>query len=294
MKIAAILTVIFIIGAAIITPQVLYKVDETELAIVTRFGQPVRPSREGMRLIEPGIHVKTPFIETVTYFDRRLLVFDAPPDSLLTKDKKRLIIDVYARGRIVEPLRFFRTMRTEEQARSRAIDIISSELRREVASENQAEIITKERDQVMESVLEASAPKLLEFGIEVVDVRIKRADFPDEIAESVYARMQAERKRKADRERAEGAEADAEIRADVDKQATIILAEAERDAQILRGEGEAEAAKLFAEALERDPEFYGFQRKLETYAKSLSNNTTLVLPADNDLFEWLQGTSLDH
>ena len=293
MKIAAILTVIFIIGAAIIAPQVFYKVDETELAIVTRFGQPVRPSREGMRLIEPGIHIKTPFIETVTYFDRRLLVFDAPPDSLLTKDKKRLIIDVYARGRIVEPLRFFRTMRTEEQARSRAIDIISSELRREVASENQAEIITKERDKVMTNVLEASVPKLLEFGIEVVDVRIKRADFPSEIAESVYARMQAERKRKADRERAEGAEADAEIRADVDKQATIILAEAERDAQILRGEGEAEAAKLFAEALERDPEFYGFQRKLETYAKSLSNNTTLVLPADNDLFEWLQGAGLD-
>lgn len=293
MKIAAILTVILIIGAAIVAPQVFYKVDETELAIVTRFGQPVRPSREGMRLIEPGLHVKTPFIETVTYFDRRLLVFDAPPDSLLTKDKKRLIIDVYARGRIVEPLRFFRTMRTEEQARSRAIDIISSELRREVASDNQAEIITKEREQVMDNVLEASIPKLLEFGIEVVDVRIKRADFPDEIAESVYARMQAERKRKADRERAEGAEADAEIRADVDKQATIILAEAERDAQILRGEGEAEAAKLFAEALEQDPEFYSFQRKLETYSKSLSNNTTLVLPADNDLFEWLQGTGLD-
>ena len=246
-----------------------------------------------MRLIEPGLHVKTPFIETVTYFDRRLLVFDAPPDSLLTKDKKRLIIDVYARGKIVEPLRFFRTMRTEEQARSRAIDIISSELRREVASENQAEIITKERDKVMNNVLEASSPKLLEFGIEVVDVRIKRADFPDEIAESVYARMQAERKRKADRERAEGAEADAEIRADVDKQATIILAEAERDAQILRGQGEAEAARLFAAALEQDPEFYSFQRKLETYSKSLSNNTTLVLPADNDLFEWLQGAGLD-
>jgi len=294
MKILAILTIILIIGAVIVGPQIFYKVDETQLAIVTRFGQPVRPAVEGEPLIEPGLHVKSPFIETVTYFDRRLLVFDAPPDSLLTKDKKRLIVDVYARGKIVDPLRFFRTMRTEDQARSRAIDIISSELRREVASNNQADIITIAREQVMENVLIASAPKLLEFGIEIMDVRVKRADFPEEIAESVYARMQAERKRKADRERAQGAEADAEIRADVDKLSTIILAEAERDAQILRGEGEAEAARIFAEALGQDPEFYSFQRKLETYTKILSDNTTLVLPTDSDLFRFLQGAGLDY
>ena len=289
MKITAIVTIVLIIAAIIIGPQLFYKVDETQLAIVTRFGQPVRPAREGRPLIEPGLHVKAPFVETVTYFEKRLLIFDAPPDSLLTKDKKRLIIDVYARGRIVKPLLFFRTMRTEEQARSRAVDIISSELRREVASVNQAEIITTEREKLMNNVLKASAPKLLEFGIEVLDVRIKRADFPDEIAESVYARMQAERKRKADRERAQGAEADAEIRASVDRQVTIILAEAERDANISRGEGEAEAARIFAAALEQDPWFYSFQRKLEAYTRSLSANTTLVLPADSDLFEFLQG-----
>lgn len=283
MKLLAGLLVLLVVVAGVLGPQTLFIVDETQLAIVTRFGDP-RNS-----ITSPGIYIKTPFIDTVRYFDKRILVFDAPPDSLLTADKRRLEIDVYARGRIVDPLRFFRTVNTESLAASRSIDIIASELRREIALDTQLEVISETREQIMLRVRDSVAPKLAEFGIETIDVRIKRADFPDTVAESVYARMQAERKRIADRERAEGAERDAEVRANVDRQAAIIRAEAERDANIIRGEGEAEAVRIFAEALGQDPEFYAFQRSLEAYKTFLSeNSTTVVLPADSSLFQFLQ------
>lgn len=283
MKLLAGLLVLLVVVAGVLGPQTLFIVDETQLAIVTRFGDP-RNS-----ITSPGIYIKTPFIDTVRYFDKRILVFDAPPDSLLTEDKRRLEIDVYARGKIVEPLRFFRTVNTESLAASRAIDIIASELRREIALDTQLDVIREAREPIMLRVRDSVAPKLAEFGIETIDVRIKRADFPDTVAESVYARMQAERKRIADRERAEGAERDAEVRANVDRQAAIIRAEAERDANIIRGEGEAEAVRIFAESLGQDPEFYAFQRSLEAYKTFLSeNSTTVVLPADSSLFQFLQ------
>ncbi len=286
MKFFAGLLVLITLLSAIFVPQTLFVVDETQLAIVTRFGEP----RNSIH--SPGLYVKTPFIDTVRYFDKRILIFDAPPDSLLTEDKKRLVIDVYARARIIDPLLFFKSVNTESQATSRAIDIIASELRREIALDTQTEVIRETREEIMNRVRDSVEPKLLEFGIETVDVRIKRADFPDTIAESVYARMQAERKRIADRERAEGAERDAEVRANVDRQAAIIRAEAERDAQIIRGEGEAEAVRIFAESLGQDPEFYAFQRSLQAYKSFLpESGTTVVLPADSSLFQFLQTPS---
>ena len=283
MKFLAGLVVLIAILGAILVPQTLYIVDETELAIVTRFGEP-RSS-----ITSPGLYVKTPFIDTVRYFEKRILIFDAPPDSLLTEDKRRLVIDVYARARIVDPLLFFRTVQTESQATSRAVDIITSELRREIALDTQIEVIQETREEIMNRVRDSVAPKLEEFGIQTIDVRIKRADFPETVAESVYARMQAERKRIADRERAQGAERDAEVRANVDRQAAIIRAEAERDAQIIRGQGEAEAVRIFAESLGEDPEFYAFQRSLQAYKNFLpESGTTVVLPADSSLFQFLQ------
>ena len=283
MKLLAGLLVLLVVAAGVLGPQTLFIVDETQLAIVTRFGDP-RNS-----ITSPGIYIKTPFIDTVRYFDKRILVFDAPPDSLLTEDKRRLEIDVYARGKIVDPLRFFRTVNTESLAASRAIDIIASELRREIALDTQIDVIREEREPIMLRVRDSVAPKLAEFGIETIDVRIKRADFPDTVAESVYARMQAERKRIADRERAEGAQRDAEVRADVDRQTAIIRADAEREANIIRGDGEAEAVRIFAESLGQDPEFYAFQRSLEAYKTFLSeSSTTVVLPADSSLFRFLQ------
>ena len=282
MKFVAVLLVVGALVAGILGPQVFFVVDEKQVAIVTRFGEIQQEVKN------PGLYAKTPFVDSVTYFEKRLLIFDAPPDSLLTKDKKRLIIDVYARGRIVNPRLFRETVRTESQAASRAVDIISSEMRAEIAGDNQAEIITTSREPIMARIRENSMPKLAEFGIELVDVRIKRADFPPEIAESVYARMQAERKRKADKERAEGAEIDATVRADVDKQATIIVANAEKTANITRGEGEAQAVQIFADAIGSDLDFYSFQRSLEAYQNIFAEKSTIVVPADSDLFQFLQ------
>jgi len=282
MRVIIVAIVAIAILAVIIGPQVFYVVDETQLAVVTRFGE-IRTDKKS-----PGLYVKTPFVENVTYFDKRLLIFDALPDSLLTADKKRLIIDVYARARIIDSRKFFERITTEERAASSVVPIIASELRREIALDEQLEIIKTSREPIMNRVRDQSTPKLAEFGIEVIDVRIKRADFPEEIANSVYARMQAERKRIADRERAEGAEADLKKRAEVDRTAVEIRSEAQKEADIVRGEGEAEAIKLYADALEQDPAFYTFQRSLEAYKKVLSQNTTVVLPADSDLFQFLQ------
>tara|TARA_B100001179_G_C18596712_1_gene407659 strand:+ start:1183 stop:2352 length:1170 start_codon:yes stop_codon:yes gene_type:complete len=285
MRSLIIILIAAIVVAAIILPQIFFVVDEKKVAIVTRFGEIQREVKS------PGLNVKAPFLDNVTYFEKRLLNFDAPPDSLLTKDKKRLIIDVYARGRIVNPTLFRERLGDEVTAAARAAEIVTSELRREIASHDQSEIITTQRDLMLSNVLASVRPKLAEFGIDVIDVRIKRADFPGEIAESVYSRMQAERKRKADKERAEGAEIDAQVRADADRKATIILANAERDSSIIRGCGEAQATAVFAQALEQDPDFYTFQRSLESFKAILAQGTTVVLPLSGfgQLFEEMRG-----
>ena len=286
MRFLATLLITLLVLSAIILPQVLVVVDETELAIITRLGDPQRSIRSA------GLYVKAPLIDSVTKFEKRLLIFDAPAESLLTSDKKRLIIDVYARGRITDPLLFFQTVRSVTQARSRVIDIVASELRREIAKDLQLDVIKTKREEIENSVRDGVRPIINELGIDVVDVRIKRADFPQAIAGSVYERMKAERKRIADRERAEGAEADLEKRAKVDREAVEIRSGARKEADIIRGEAEAEAIAIFAEALEQDPDFYRFLRSLDAYALFLGDNTTVVLPADSDLFEFLQSPSI--
>ena len=282
MRFLATLLITLLVLSAIILPQVLVVVDETELAIITRLGDPQRSIRSA------GLYVKAPLIDSVTKFEKRLLIFDAPAESLLTSDKKRLIIDVYARGRVTDPLLFFQTVRSVTQARSRVIDIVASELRREIAKDLQLDIISLKREAVENAVRDGVRPIINELGIDIVDVRIKRADFPQAIAGSVYERMKAERKRIADKERAEGAEADLEKRAKVDREAVEIRSGARKEADIIRGEAEAEAIAIFAEALEQDPEFYAFLRSLDAYAMFLGNNTTVVLPASSDLFKFLQ------
>ena len=265
------LLIIIIIAASILVPQTFFKVDETETAIVTRFGEIIGSSK-----MSPGLYMKTPFIDSVTYFDKRLLVFDAPPDSLLTKDKKNLEIDVYARGKITDPKVFYATLRTEVSGYNRVVDIVSSELRREIANDEQSEIISISREAIMNRVRDAVTPKLKEFGIELIDVRIKRADFPDAVADSVHKRMIAERERIANRERAEGAEYDLERRANADRTAIEIRTAAQRDAEIIKGCAEADSIKIYAGALEEDPEFYSFQRSLEAYKEYLASNTTII------------------
>ena len=286
MRFLATLLITLLVLSAIVLPQVLVVVDETELAIVTRLGDPQRSIRRA------GLYVKAPLVDSVTKFEKRLLIFDAPAESLLTSDKKRLVIDVYARGRIIDPLLFFQTVRSVTQARSRVIDIVASELRREIASDEQVEIIKTKREQIENDVRDAVRPLIAELGIDVVDVRIKRADFPQAIAGSVYERMKAERKRIADRERAQGAEADLQKRAEVDREAIEIRSEAQKQADIIRGEAEAESIAIYAAALEQDPEFYRFLRSLDAYAEFLGDNATVVLPAGSDLFDFLQSPAI--
>ena len=285
MRLLAGLLVLGALVAGIVGPQVFFVVDETQAAIITRFGEPRKS------LDRPGLYAKTPFVETVTYFDKRRTLFDAPAEGLLTSDKKRLVIDVYAIGRVEDPLVFFQKVRTAQGAVNASLPIIAAGLRAEIAQDEQSQIIRTSREEIMGKVTAAAVNPLEEFGITVVDVRIKRADFPSEVQTSIYDRMRAERKRIADGFRAEGEQRSLEIRADVDRQATIIAAEAERDANITRGEGEAEAIIIFADALEQGPEFYAFTRSLQAYKVFLTEGTTLVLPAESDLFRFLQTPS---
>ena len=285
MKRVLILLALLILASFIFIPQVFYKVDETNQAIVLRFGAVKTTSKS------PGLYIKAPFIDQVIYFDKRLLIFDAPPESILTDDKKRLIVDVYARAHITDPVTFYKTLTSEALGKAQAIDILSSELRTEFAKDQQAEIVTTKRNEIMEQIKSNMDSKYANFGLTLLDVRIKRADFPDAIQESVYTRMRSERKRKADKERAEGAKIDLEVRADVDKKAAIIKAEAKRDAEKIKGEGDAESILILATAMEKDPEFYNFQRTLQAYRIFIDSQTTLVLPAESELFQFLEDPS---
>ena len=281
MRVIAVLIPIIVIATGVLGPQIFFVVDETQAAIVTRFGDPIA------QYTQPGLKSKAPFVDNVQYFDKRRTLFDAEPDSFLTSDKKRLLIDAYAIGRIVDPLKFFTTVRTAAGADRRGKDIVISDLKIEIAADLQIDVVRENREAIMHKVTETVGPKLKEFGVQVVDVRLKRADFPPQIANSVYANMEAERKRIANAERAEGAKQDLQKRAEVDRLATIIRAEAQRDADILQGEGEAEAIRIFAEALQEDPEFYAFQRSLEAIKVYLPNDAAFYGSPEN-FGQWFQ------
>jgi len=265
-----------------VVPQAAYIVAEWEQAIVTRFGQPIRTVRE------PGLYFKVPIAHTVARFDKRILATDAVPGEYVTSDKKRLLVEHISRWSIADPLQFFRTMRDERGAVARLNDIVSGRLRQEIAKEDFKSIIREKRAAIMEVVAAATREAAASFGIQVVDVRIRRADLPPEVQASVFARMQAERHRIGLRYRAEGEEKAREIRATADKEREIILARAYADSQRLRGEGDAQATAVTGRAFGQDPAFYAFQRRLETYERIFANGTTIVLRPDSDLLRYLE------
>jgi membrane protease subunit HflC len=273
--------VALVVVALFVGLQSMFVVDEGELAIVTQFGEFKRT------VSNPGLYFKTPFAQTVTRMERRVMGSDTPPAEYLTLDKKRLVADPVTRWRILDPLVYFKTVHDETGAKARLDDIINSELRRELASRDFGDIIGNERDPMMQRVAASVREQTKEFGIEIVDVRIKRADLPKEVQESVYARMRAERDRVAKQYRSEGEEEAAKIRADTDKDKTILLAKAYETSQKARGQGDAESIKIYAQAYGKSPEFYAFMRSLDTYEKSLDENTTLVLSTGSDLFQYL-------
>jgi membrane protease subunit HflC len=260
----------------------IFIVDETEQVVVLQFGKPVRI------ITEPGLHMKVPFpIQEKNVFDNRLLEYDSPPEEILSKDKKSLIVDNYVRWKIVDPLQFLKTVQAIPTALSRMDDIVYSELRRELGTHDMVEIITENREELMEKVTVASNRSTRDYGIEVVDVRIRRVDLPSQNEESIYARMDAERKRQANKFRSEGEEEAQKIRATTDRDKTIILADAYKQAERIRGEGDAKAVEVYADAYSADPKFYEFVRTLDAYKKIIDDKTMLVLPSDSRLFKLL-------
>jgi len=271
--------------AALLVPQVCFVVDETDQVIITQFGEYKRTVKE------PGLHVRAPGIQTVNRFEKRTLSSDAAPAEYLTLDKKRVVVDHVTRWRIADPLTFFKTVRDVFSARARLDDIVFSELRRAIAEREFADIISSKREEVMELVADSAARQATQFGIEVVDVRVQRADLPPEVQQSVFARMVAERERIAKRYRSEGEEEAAKIRAETDKQRTIILAQAYEESQKLRGSGDAQATRIAAEAFGQDVEFYRFLRSLEAYETMLVENGELILSSDAELLRYLNSPS---
>ncbi len=262
----------------------IYTVDETEQAIILEFGKPM-----GETISSPGLHFKLPW-RSVIKFENRILEYDVEPQAIITKDKKKLEVDNYARWRIADPLLFYRSVRTLNGALSRIDPIVYSELRVELGKHELSEIVDKRRVKIMETVSDKTEEKLAEYGIEIIDVRIKRADLSKENERAVFDRMRAERQRKAKQYRSEGEEKALEIRAETDKEKTIILATAYKESQILRGEGDAKAVEIYANAFKSDPKFYEFIRTLEAYEKVVDKKSTLILSTDSDLFKLLKGT----
>ena len=258
-----------------------FTVEEGQQAIVLQLGRPI----SGVK--QPGLHWKTPFIQQVRYFDKRVLEYDASARPIITKDKKTLVVDNFAKWQIINPLKYLQTVRTEEGAQARLDDIIYSELRVDLARKDLVDIVSKDRSLIMEQVTERADEKARDYGIRIADVRIKRADLPPENEKAVFGRMQAERQRIARQYRSEGQEQALKIRAETDKEKTILLADAYQKEQQIRGQGDARAVTIYAEAFEKDPEFYGFLRTLEAYKKSLNTGTTLLLPPQSEFLEHL-------
>lgn len=285
---------IAVVALLVFVSQSVFVVDSTEVAVVTRLGE-FQNSH-----ISPGLKFKTPFVEAVRKFDNRLQRFDIPPANFITLDKKNLVIDAYARYRITDPLLFLQNLFDLNAAGPKVGDIVNSELKKEVASDNQSDIITEKRQEVMARVLVASqiiantsGQGGTSLGIEIIDVRIKRADFPLSIAESVFARMNAERSRVANQERAEGERTKLTVESNADREVVEILSAANRESLEIRGLAEGRAVEIFAEALERDPEFFRFLRSLEAYEAFLTENDTIVLDSDAPIFDFLASPTLE-
>lgn len=273
----AALIVLFLLGA-----WPFFVVDVTQTAIVIQLGKPVRT------ITEPGLRLKVPFIQNVVYFDKRLLDYDAASQDVITTDKKSLLIDNFAKWRIKDPLKVYEAFQTQQAALARLDDIIYSELRVELGRHTLTEIISKTRADIMSLVTTRANEKAAAYGIEVEDVRVKRADLPEQNEKAVFMRMQAEREQEAKRYRSEGAEEAQKIRSGAEKEREIILAEAYKTSQGLMGGGDAQAFKTYAKAYRQNPDFFEFMRTMEAYKKALDKETTLVLSPDSEFFRFLK------
>ena len=277
------IAVVVVIGLCIGTWNLAtFRVPQWEQAVVLQLGDPVRTVRE------PGLYFKLPFIQSVMFFDKRLLDYDAAPKELLTRDKQQLVVDNYTRWRIVDPLQFYRAVRDEAGAQSRLDDIVYSNLRENFGRQTLNEIVSVRRGGLMAEIAKKSDQRAREYGIQVVDVRIKRADLPEKNEQNVFSRMRTERERLAKKYRAEGEEESNKIRSQSDKQVQVLLAQSVKQSEILRGQGDAEAVRIFAEAYGKDEEFFEFVRTLEAYRRVVPGNMTVVLSPQSKFFSLLK------
>lgn len=279
-----IVLVVVVVAALIVANAVFFTVREDQQVVVTRFGKPVRVVKAA------GLYERAPFVDQLTYFDKRLLEYDSNPTEIITQDKKTLVVDNFTRWRIIDPLKFLRTVRDERGAQSRIDDIVYSELRLELGRKDLIEIVARERAELMESVTQASDRKAREYGIQILDVRLKRTDLPTENLKSIYERMRAERHRIARQYRSEGKEEAQKIRAGTDRERDVLLADAYEKEQKIKGGGDAQSIEITAKAFGQDSDFYAFMKSLDVYRKALKNKTTLVLPPDSEFLRFLYGS----
>jgi len=275
----ALLVVLFVLA-----DSSLFTVSQNEQVLVTQFGQPVRVVRD------PGLQAKTPFIQTVITFDKRLLSIELPGDQVTLGDQRRLVVDSFTLYRIMDPLLYYQSVGPlEDGIRGRLNSIVSAALRDVLADNKLLDVLSAKRDQIMATIRDRVNAQMKGFGVAIQDVRIRRADLPEENTKAILARMQSERQRIAAQARAEGAEASARIRADAERERTVLLAEARATSDKLRGEGEAEATKISAKAYSQDVDFYNAWRTLQAYRDTFESGASrLVLTPDNDFLRYLR------
>lgn len=268
-------------AAAVATYLTLFTVQQTQQALVLEFGKPKR------QIKDPGLHYKIPFIQNVEYFDKRILGIDTASQEVIASDKKRLVVDAFARYRIINPLKFFQTVRDQRIANSRLGAILEASLRRVLGAASFQSVVRDRRDELMRTILGQVNQESAEFGVEIVDVRIKRVDLPEANMQAIYRRMQTERQREAAEFRAEGEGASRRIRGTADRQVTVIKADATGESERIRGDGDAERNRIYAEAYSQDPGFFGFYRSMKAYEAALkSGDTRLLLSPDSQFFRY--------
>ena len=277
----------FIIVLAVVAYQGVFVVQEINQAIVLQFGDPKKI------ITKPGLNFKIPFIQNVAYLDRRVLNLDTPPEEVIAADQKRLIVDAFARFKIVDPLKFYISVGNERVARSRLATIINSRIRSVLGTQQLATLLSTDRAVHMATIQNDVNTEAQNFGITIVDVRIKRADLPQANSEAIYKRMQTEREREAKEFRAQGAEMAAKITSTADKEVTVILANANKQSEIMKGEGDGQRNRIFAQAFGRDPQFFAFYIAMQSYEKALiGGDTSLILSPDSDFFKFFGKSGL--
>ncbi len=280
MKLDKILLPLIIVLAATVFFSI-FIVKEINQAIVLQFGDPKRI------ILKPGLNFKIPFIQNVVFLDKRILNLDAPPEEVIASDQKRLIVDAFARFQIVDPLKFYISVGNERVARSRLSTIINSRIRSVLGTQRLQTLLSADRTNQMALIQDGVNNEAEKFGIKIVDVRIKRADLPPANSEAIYRRMQTEREREAKEFRAKGAEMAITITSTADKEVTVILANAEKKSEIMKGEGDGQRNKIFADAFGQDPEFFAFYRAMQAYEKALiGGETSLILSPDSEFFKF--------